>query len=72
MKNQTVNGSTKKYWILESGMLMSSSGNVNLRNATQISKAKFYKLRKERERIERELEESPISFGSDGTMYMRF
>lgn len=61
----------QKFWITEQGVLAKSTGNFSIRNAKEISKARYYKLLKEQKRISNELDESGVSIGADGTLYLK-
>jgi hypothetical protein len=61
----------KRFWINSQGLLITSSGNVSLRNAEEISKYRYDKLLKEQKRISNELDENGMAIGSDGTLYLK-
>ena len=61
----------KRFWINSQGLLITSTGNITLRNAEEISKSRYDKLSKEKKRISDQLDENGIALGDDGTLYLK-
>ena len=61
----------QRFWITDRGILAKSNGSLSIKNAEEISKARYYKLLKELKRISNELDENGVSIGDDGTLYLK-
>ena len=58
-----------RYWQTNQGLLTTTTGNLGVSNAQEISQSKYYKLRKEQQRILDEIEKDGFSLGEDGVLY---
>ena len=61
----------QRFWITDQGILAKGNGSWSIKNAEEISKARYYKLLKEQKRISNELDENGVSIGDDGTLYLK-
>jgi hypothetical protein len=50
---------------------MTTTGTIGIGNAEEITRAKYNRLLKERERMSRELDENGITISDDGTLYLK-
>lgn len=61
----------KRFWLTGQGLLMTTTGTIGIGNAEEITRAKYNRLLKERERMSRELDENGITISDDGTLYLK-